>query len=147
MAVLVLPKTKSGQAQIIMTKIFTMMSKTRPFYFYFHQKKFFFSVVSILCKITLSLLDIVIFPRRYFPHFTSTIKWYLSWSWQETILKIQIVVYQISLKNWKVLVENRLSEILENIEVDCWHYVPTECNPADIAARCNRKVKFNETLV
>ena len=103
MAISVLLKTKSGQAQISMPKIFTLMSKTRPFYFYFYQKKekkkncfkkLYFSVVSILCKITLSLLDIVIFPRRYFPHLTSTIKWYLNWSWQETILKIQTVVYQ-----------------------------------------------------
>ena len=89
MAVLILLKTKSGQAQISMPKIFTPMSKTTPFYFYFYQKKkkkkkcfkkLYFSVVSILCKITLSLLDIVIFPRSYFPHFTSTTKWYLSWS-------------------------------------------------------------------
>ena len=43
-------------------------------------------------------------------------------------------------------VENRLPEIQENIQVDCWHYVPTECNAADIATRCNKKVKFNETL-
>ena len=43
-------------------------------------------------------------------------------------------------------VENRLSEIQENIGVDCWRYIPTECNPADIAKRCNEKVKFNEVL-
>ena len=43
-------------------------------------------------------------------------------------------------------VENRLSEIRKNIGVDCWHYVPTESNPADIATRCNKKVKFNEVL-
>ena len=49
-------------------------------------------------------------------------------------------------KKWKVWVENRLSEIPENIGVDCWRYVPTECNPADIATRCNKKVKFNEVL-
>ena len=42
--------------------------------------------------------------------------------------------------------ENRLSEIRENIQVDCWHYVPTEYSAADIATRCNKKVKFNETL-
>ena len=39
MAVLILLKTKSGQAQISMPKIFTPMSKTTPFYFYFYQKK------------------------------------------------------------------------------------------------------------
>ena len=33
-----------------------------------------FSVVSILCKIILRLLDIVICPRRYFPHSISTMK-------------------------------------------------------------------------
>ena len=119
-------------------------------YFYFFQKicfkKLYFLVVSILGKTTLSSFDIAIFPRRYFPHFTSTIKWYLSWSWQETILKIQIVVDQICSKNWKVWVEKRLSEIREKIQVDCWHYVPTECNAAYIATRCNKKVKFNETL-
>ena len=49
-------------------------------------------------------------------------------------------------KKWKVLVENRLSEIRENIGIDCWRYVPTECNPADIATRCNKKEKFNEVL-
>ena len=49
-------------------------------------------------------------------------------------------------KKRKVWVENRLSEIRENIGVDCWRYVPTECNPADIATRCNKTVKFNEVL-
>ena len=49
-------------------------------------------------------------------------------------------------KKWKVWVENRLSEIPENVGVDCWRYVPTECNPADIATRCNKTVKFNEVL-
>ena len=39
MAISVLLKTKSGQAQISMPKIFTPMSKTRPFYFYFYQQK------------------------------------------------------------------------------------------------------------
>ena len=47
---------------------------------------------------------------------------------------------------WKVWVENMLSEIRENIGVDCWCYVPTECNPADITTRCYKKVKFNEVL-
>ena len=47
---------------------------------------------------------------------------------------------------WKVWVENMLSEIRENIVVDCWRYVPTKCNSADITTRCNKKVKFNEVL-
>ena len=47
-------------------------------------------------------------------------------------------------KKWKVLVGNRFSEIRENIGVECWRYVPTEYSPADIATRCNKKVKFNE---
>ena len=36
----------------------------------------YFSVVSILCKIKWSPLDIVIHPRYYLPHFTSPIKRY-----------------------------------------------------------------------
>ena len=40
-------------------------------------------------------------------------------------------------KNWKVWVENILTEIRENIQVDCWCYVPTEFNPADITTKCN----------
>ena len=49
-------------------------------------------------------------------------------------------------KKWKVCVENRLPEIRVNIRVDCWRYVPAECNPGDIAARYNKKVNFNEVL-
>ena len=40
-------------------------------------------------------------------------------------------------KSWKVWVENSLSEIRKDIEVNCWCYVPTECNPADMTTRCN----------
>ena len=43
-------------------------------------------------------------------------------------------------------VEDRVPEIRENIGVDCWRYVPTECSLADLATRCNKKVKFNEVL-
>ena len=42
-------------------------------------------------------------------------------------------------------IENKLSEIRENIQIDCWHYVPTECSAADIDTWSNKKVKFNET--
>ena len=43
-------------------------------------------------------------------------------------------------------VENGLSEIRESFGINCWRHVPTERNPADIAARCNKEVKFNEVL-
>ena len=33
----------------------------------------------------------------------------------------------------------------KNIQIDCWHYVPTECSAADIDTWSNKKVKFNET--
>ena len=39
-----------------------------------------------------------------------------------------------------------MPEIRENTGIDCWRYVPTDCNPVDIPARCNKKVKFNEVL-
>ena len=32
-------------------------------------------------------------------------------------------------KKWKVWIENSLTEILENIEVDCWCYVPMNAIP------------------
>ena len=49
-------------------------------------------------------------------------------------------------KKWKVWVENRVSEIREKVGVDCWRYVPTDCNSADIATRYNKKLKFDEML-
>ena len=41
-------------------------------------------------------------------------------------------------KKWKVWVENRVSEIRENVGVDCWRYVPTDSNTADIATSYKR---------
>ena len=35
-------------------------------------------------------------------------------------------------KKWKIWVENLVSEIKENLDVDFWHYVPTDCNSADV---------------
>ena len=49
-------------------------------------------------------------------------------------------------KKWKIWVENRVSEIRENVGVDCWRYVPTDCNPADAATRYNKRLKFEEVL-
>ena len=39
-------------------------------------------------------------------------------------------------KKRKIWVENRVSEIRENVGVDCWPYVPTVCNSTDVATRC-----------
>ena len=49
-------------------------------------------------------------------------------------------------KKWKICVENRVSEIRRNVGVDCWRYVPTDCNPANEATRYNKKLKFEEML-
>ena len=49
-------------------------------------------------------------------------------------------------KKLKLWVENTLSEIQENVGVDYWCYVSTECNPIDRATWCNKKVKLNEVL-
>ena len=43
-------------------------------------------------------------------------------------------------------VENRVSEITENVGVNCWHYISTDCNSADVATRYNKKLKFEEVL-
>ena len=39
-----------------------------------------------------------------------------------------------------------MSEIRENVGGDCWRYVPTDYNSADIATRYNTKLKFEEVL-
>ena len=39
-----------------------------------------------------------------------------------------------------------MSEIRENVGVDCWRYVPTDCNSADVATRYNKNLKFEEVL-
>ena len=39
-----------------------------------------------------------------------------------------------------------MSEIRQNIGVDCWRYVPTDCNPVDVATRYNKIRKFEEVL-
>ena len=49
-------------------------------------------------------------------------------------------------KKWKIWVENRVSKIRENVVVDCWRYVPTDCNSADVARRYNKKLSFKEVL-
>ena len=50
------------------------------------------------------------------------------------------------IKNRKIWVENRVSEIRENVRGDCWRYVPTDCNSPDVATRYNKKLKFEEVL-
>ena len=47
---------------------------------------------------------------------------------------------------WKVWVENLLSKIRENLNVNCWRYVPADCNSTDFARRCNKKLKFEGVL-
>ena len=47
-------------------------------------------------------------------------------------------------KKGKIWVENRVSQIRENVGVDCWRYVPTNYNSADVAIRNNKKMKFEE---
>ena len=49
-------------------------------------------------------------------------------------------------KNWKVWVKNRLTEISENIGVDCWRFVPTDYNLEDITTSCHKKMEFNEVF-
>ena len=49
-------------------------------------------------------------------------------------------------KDLKIWVENRVPEIRENVGGDCWRYVPTDCNSADVATRYNKKLKFEEVL-
>ena len=46
----------------------------------------------------------------------------------------------------KIWVENCLSKIRENADVDCWRYVPTDCNSEDVATRYNKKLKFKEVF-
>ena len=39
-----------------------------------------------------------------------------------------------------------MSDIRENVGVNCWRYVPTDCNYADVVTRYNKKLKFEEVL-
>ena len=39
-----------------------------------------------------------------------------------------------------------MPEIRESAGVDCWRYVPTDCNSADVATRYNKKLKIKEVL-
>ena len=65
-------------------------------------------------------------------------------SWSDS--KVSLYWVKSVTKKWKILVENRVSEIRENVGVDCWRYVPTDCNSADVATRYNKKLKFEEML-
>ena len=38
-------------------------------------------------------------------------------------------------KFWKLWVENRVDKIRSNVPIDCWRYIRTDQNPADIATR------------
>ena len=37
-------------------------------------------------------------------------------------------------------------EKMQKWQNDCWHYVPTDYNSADVATRYNKKLKFEEVL-
>ena len=66
----------------------------------------------------------------------------VSWSdSKDALYKVTFVT-----KKLKIWVENRVSEITENVGVDCCRYVPTDCNSADVATRYNKKLKFEEML-
>ena len=65
-------------------------------------------------------------------------------SWSDS--KVSLYWVKSVTKKWKIWVENRVSEIRENVGVDCWRYVPTDCNSADVATRYNKKLKFEEML-
>ena len=60
--------------------------------------------------------------------------------------KVSLYWVKCMTKKWKIWCENRVSEITENVGVDCWHYVSTDCNPADVATRYNKRLKFQEAL-
>ena len=36
-------------------------------------------------------------------------------------------------KSWKIWFENRVEKIRSNVPIDCWRYMRTDQNPADIA--------------
>ena len=65
-------------------------------------------------------------------------------SWSDS--KVSLYWVKSVTKKWKIWVENRVSEIRENVGVDCWRYVPTDCNSVDVATRYNKKLKFEEVL-
>ena len=65
-------------------------------------------------------------------------------SWSDS--KVSLYWVKSVTKKWTIWVENRLSEIRKNAGVDCWRYVPNDCNPADVATRYNKKLKFQEVL-
>ena len=43
-------------------------------------------------------------------------------------------------------VENCVLEIRENVDVECWRYVPTDCNSADTATSYSKKLRLEEVL-
>ena len=56
-----------------------------------------------------------------------------SYFWSDS--KIVLAYIANESRRFKVFVGNRVSYIRENTEVAQWHYVPTDCNPADIVSR------------
>ena len=60
--------------------------------------------------------------------------------------KMLCIRLSLSQKKLKIWVENRVSEITEDVGVDCCRYVPTDCNSANVATRYNKKLKFEEML-
>ena len=65
-------------------------------------------------------------------------------SWSNS--KVSLYWVKSATKKWKIWIENRVSKIRENVGVDRWRYVLTDCNPADVATRYNKKLKFEEVL-
>ena len=65
-------------------------------------------------------------------------------TWSDS--KVALYWVKSVIKKWKIWVKNRASEIRENLDVDCWHYVSTDCNSKNVATRYNKKLKFKEVL-
>ena len=65
-------------------------------------------------------------------------------SWSDS--KIALYWVKSVTKKGKIWAESHVSEIRENAGVDCWCYIPTDCNSADVATTYNKKLKFREVL-
>ena len=58
-------------------------------------------------------------------------------SWSDS--KVSLYWVKSVTKKRKFWIENRVSEIRENASVDCWRFVPTDRNSADVATRYNKR--------
>ena len=50
-------------------------------------------------------------------------------------------------KSWKIWVENRVNKIRTNVPINCWRYIRTGQNPADLATRQIAPCGLNENLL